>query len=175
MDPDLTNSGCKGHPKLITTPTNPLTYLLGVPLFILLGLHPLLGHIHPNTILNLLLIHFILTFSHNLSGMHLNKGGDPNTNLLPLFCLHRLLNHNHYLLLLRDNPKCLLNRTRTLTTDKPSRYILERQHALPMLWRFRRSTCDLGRSSQIDNLLLRRMKKRNWKVNPKPYHPFLRD
>jgi len=29
MDPDLTSRGCKEHPKLITTPTNPLTCLLG--------------------------------------------------------------------------------------------------------------------------------------------------
>ena len=95
MDLDLTSRGCKGHPKLITTPTNPLTYLLGVPLLILPGPHPLLGHIHLNIILNLLLICFILMFSHNLSGMHLNRGGGLNTTLLLLFCLHHLLNHNH--------------------------------------------------------------------------------
>ena len=122
------------------------SYFLGVPLLILPSPHPLLGHIHLNTILNLLLIHFILMFSHNLSGMHLIRGGGPNTTLFPLFCLHHLLNHNHYLLLLQDNPRYLLNRTQTPITDRPNRYILERQHALPMLWRFRRSTYDLGRS-----------------------------
>jgi len=146
-----------------------------VLLLILPGSDPLLGHIHLNTILNLLLIRFILMFNHNLIGMHLNKGGGPSITLLLLFYLHHLLNHNHYFLLLQDNPKCLLNQTQTPITDRPSRYILERQHALPMLWRFRRSTYDLGRSSQIANLLLRRMRKKNRKVNPKPFHPFLRD
>ena len=171
----LTSRGCKGHPWLIIAPTNLLTYLLGAPLLILLGPHLLYGLIHLNTILNLLLIRFILMFSHNLSGIHLNRGGGPNTTLLLLFCLHHLLNHNHYLLLLRDNPRCLLNQTRTPITDRPNRYILKRQHALPMLWRFKRSTYDLGRSSQIANLLLRRMRKRNRKVNPNPFHPFPRD
>lgn len=109
MDPDRTNKGCKGHPRLITTPTNPLTYLLGVPLLILPGSYPLLGHTHLNTILNLLLIRFILMFSYNLSGMHLNRGGGTSTTLLLLFYLHHLLNNNHYLLLLQDNPRCLLN------------------------------------------------------------------
>ena len=153
MGPDLTSRGCKGHPKLIITPTNPLIYLLGVLLLILPGPHLLLGLIHLNSILTLLLIRFTLMFGHNLSGMHLNQGGGPNTTLIPLFCLHHLLNHNHYLLLLQDNPRCLLNRTRTPTTDRPSRYILGRQHALTMLWRSRRSTCDLGRSFQSANLL----------------------
>ena len=175
MDPELTSRGCKGHPKLITTPTNLLTYLLGVPLLILPSPHPLLGLIYLNTILNLLLIRFILMFSHNLSGMHLSWGGGPNKTLLQLFCLHHLLNHNHFLLLLQDNPRCLLNRTRTPTTDRPNRYILERQHPLPMLLGFMRSTYDLGRSSQIENLLIRRMGKRNRQLNPKSFHPFLRD
>ena len=95
MGPDLTNRGCKEHPKLITTPTSPLTCLLGGPLLILAGPHLLLGLIHLNTILNLLLIRFTLMSSHNLSGMHLNRGGDPNTTLLLLFFLHLLLNYNH--------------------------------------------------------------------------------
>ena len=153
MDPDLINRGCKGHPKLITTPTNPLICLLGVPLLILPGPHLLRGLIHLHTTLNLLLTRFTLMPSRNLSGMHLNRGGGPSTTLLlPLFIHHRL-NHNHYLLLLQDNPRCLLNRTQTPTIDRPSRYILGRQHALPMLWRSRRSTCDLGRSFQNANLL----------------------
>jgi len=72
MDPELTSRECKGHPKLITTPIKPLPCFLGVPLLILPSPHPLLGHIHLNTILNQLLIRFILTLSHNPSGMHLS-------------------------------------------------------------------------------------------------------
>lgn len=111
MDPDLTSRGCKGHPKLIITPTNPLIYLLRAPLLILPGPHLLCGLIHLHTILNVLLIRFTLMPSHNLSGMHLNRGGGPSTTILPPFYLHYHLNHNHYLLLLQDYPRCLLNRT----------------------------------------------------------------
>ena len=124
MGPDLTSRGCKEHPKLFTTPTNPHTCLLGGLLLIPSGPHLLLGLIHLSTTLNLLLIHFTLISSHNLSGMHLNRGGRPNTTLLLLFFLHLLLNRNHYLLLLQDNPRCLLNRTQTPTIDRPSKYTL---------------------------------------------------
>ena len=145
MDPELTSMECKGHNRLITTPIEPLPCLLGVPLLILPVPHPLLGRIHLNTILNLLLICFTLMSNNNLSGMHLNRRGGPNTTLLPVFC--------HHLLLLQDNPRCLLNRTQTPTIYRSNRYTLERRHALPMLWRFRRSTYGLERSFQIANLL----------------------
>ena len=153
MDPDLNSKGCKGHPKLIITPTNPLIYLLGPPLLILLGPHLLRGLIHPHTILKLILIHFTLMPSHNLNGIHLKWGGEPNKTLLPPFCLHHRLNHNRYLLLLQYYPRFLLNRTQTPTIDRPNRYILGRQDALPMLWRSRRSTRNLERSFQSANLL----------------------
>ena len=97
MDLYLTSKGCEGHPRLITTPTNPIAYLLGVPLLILPGLHLICGLIHLNTILNPLLIRFTHMSSHNLSGMHLNRGGGPSTTLLLLACegylegLHGLL------------------------------------------------------------------------------------
>lgn len=177
MNLDLTSRECKGHPRTITTTIKPLPCLLGVPLLILPGPHPLLGHILLNTKLHKLLIRFTLMLSHSLSGIHLIRGGGPSITLLLLFCLHHLLNHNHYLLLHQENPKYLLNqtRTRTLTTDRPSKYIVEKYHARPMLWRFRRLTYDLGRFSQIANLLLRRMRKKNRKVNKKSFHPFLRD
>ena len=100
MGLDLTSRGCKGHPKIIITPTNPLIYILGAPLLILAGPHLLHGLIHLHTILNLLLIRFTHIPSHNLSGMHLNRGGGLNLTLLLPFCLHHRLNHNHYLLLL---------------------------------------------------------------------------
>ena len=125
MGPGLTSRGCKGHPKLITTPTNPLTCFLGGLLLILPSTHLLLGLIHLNTILNLLLIRFTLMSNHNLSGIHLNQGGGPNRTLLLLFFLHLLLNHNHYLFLFQDNPRCLLKRTQTPTIDSPNRYTLE--------------------------------------------------
>lgn len=45
------------------------------------------------------------SYAHpNLSGMHLIRGGGPSTTLLPLFFLHHLLNHNHYLLLHQGKP-----------------------------------------------------------------------
>ena len=175
MDLDLTSRGCKGHPKLIIAPTNLLLCLLQVPLLILPGLCLLHGLTHLNTILSPLLIRFTHLSNHSLSGMHLNRGGGPSTTLPPPFCLHHQLSHSHYLLLLQDNTKCLLNRTRTPKTDRPSRYIWEKQHALPMLWRFRRSTCDLERLFRIANLLPQRTRKINRKVNQKPFHPFLRD
>ena len=93
MDLDLTNRNCKGHPRPIITPIKPLPYLLGVPLLILPGSHLLLIpsqiHIMPNQ----LLIRFTLMISHSLSGMHLIKGGGPNTTLLLLIFLHHLPNH----------------------------------------------------------------------------------
>ncbi|MCY6525033.1 hypothetical protein, partial [Actinobacillus pleuropneumoniae] len=56
-----------------------------------------------------------------------------------------------------------------------SKDIVEKHHAQPMLWRFMRLTYDLGRFSQIANLLLRRMRKKNRKVNQNSLHLFLRD
>ena len=47
--------------------------------------------------------------SHNLSGMHLIKGGGPSTTLIPLLFLHHLLIRNHRLLLHQGNPKYLPN------------------------------------------------------------------
>ena len=99
-DLDLTSRRCKGHPKLITAPTNLLLCLPGVPLLILPGLCLLHGLTHLNTILSPLLIHFTHMSSHSLSGMHLDRGGGPSTTLLLPFCLHHQLNHSHYLLLL---------------------------------------------------------------------------
>ena len=139
MDPDLTSRECKGHPRLITTPIKPLPCLLGVPLLILPGPCLLHGLIHLSILLNPLLTLIIHMPSHSLSGVHLNRGGGPSKILLPPFCLHPLFNHNRYLLLLQGNLKCLLNRTRIPTIDRLSRYILGRPHALPMLWRSRRS------------------------------------
>lgn len=117
------------------------------------GLHLLHGLTPLNTILNPLLNCSTPMASHSLSGTHLNRGGGPSTPLLLPFCLHHQLSHNHYFLLLQDNPKCLLNWTRTLTTDRPSRYIPGKQHVLPMLWRSRRSTYDLEWLFRIANLL----------------------
>ena len=91
MDPDLTSRGCKGHPKLIIAPTNLLLCLLGVPVLILPGLCLLHGLTPLNTILNPLLIRFTPMASHSPSGMHLNRGGGPNTTLLPLIFLYHLL------------------------------------------------------------------------------------
>ena len=175
MDPDLTSKGCKGHPKLIIAPTNLLLCLLGVPLLTLPVLRLLHGLTPLNIILNPLLNRFTPMASHSLSGMHLNRGGGPNTPLLLPFCLHHQLSDNDYFLLLQDNPKFLLNRARTLTTNRPSRYISGKQHVLPMLWRSSRSTCDLERLFRIANLLPQRTRKINRKVNQRPFHPFLRD
>ena len=49
---DHINRVCKGHPMHITTPTKPQIYLLGDPLLILLGLHPLLDPMHLSIIPN---------------------------------------------------------------------------------------------------------------------------
>ena len=94
MDLDHTSRECKGHLRHTTTPTKPLPYLLGALLRILLGPHLLLGPIHLNIMPNQPLIHSTPILSHNLSGMHLIRGGGPNTTLFPLFCLHHLPNHN---------------------------------------------------------------------------------
>ena len=99
MDLDHTSRECKGHLRHTTTPIKQLPYLLGVPLLILPGPHLLLGHIHLNIMPNQLPILSTPILNHNLSGMHLIKGGGPSTTLLPLFFLHHLLNHNHCLLL----------------------------------------------------------------------------
>ena len=96
MDLDHTSRACKGHPRHITTPTKPPPYLLGAPLLILPGPHLLLGPSHLNIMPNQPPIHFNPMLSHNLSGMHLLRGGGPNTTLLQLFCLHHLPNHNSY-------------------------------------------------------------------------------
>ena len=109
MDPYPTSRECKGHPRPITTPIKPLPCLLGVPLLILPGPHPLLGRIHLHIMPNHLLICFTLMLSHSLSGIHLIRGGGPNTTLIPLLCLHHLLNCNHRLLLHQGSPKCLPN------------------------------------------------------------------
>ena len=138
-DLDLISKGCKGHHKPITTPTSRFLCLPGVPLLILHGPCLLLGLIHLSILLSPLLTLIIHMPSHNLSGVHLSRGGGPSIMLLPPFCLHLLFNRNPYLLLHPGNLKCLPNRTRTPTIDRLSRYILGRPHALPMLWRSRRS------------------------------------
>jgi len=56
--------------------------------------------------------------------------------------------------------------------DMPNRYVVEKHHVLLMLWRSRRLTYDLGRLSKIANLLLRRMRKTNRKVNQNNFPPF---
>ena len=163
MDLDHTSRECKGHLRHTTTPTKPLPYLLAALLLILPGPHLLLHPIHLNIIPNQSLIHFNPMLSHNLSGMHLIKGGGPSTTLLMLFCLHHLL--NHCLLLHQGNLKCLINQTWTWTTDRPSKYIVGNHHAQPMLWRSRRLTCKLGRFSQLASLPLRRLREIKRKVN----------
>jgi len=100
MDPDLTSRGHKGHPKLIIALTNLLLCLLGDPLLTLPGLCLLHGLTTLNTILNPLLNRFTPMANHKPSGMHLNRGGGPSSQLLPPLCLHLQLSHNHYFLLL---------------------------------------------------------------------------
>ena len=107
MDLDLTSRNCQGHPRPIMTPIKPLSCLLGVPLLILPGWHLLLVPLEIHIMPYQLLIRFTLMLSHSLSGMHLIKGGGPNITLLPLLCLHHLLNRNHRLLLHQGSPKFL--------------------------------------------------------------------
>ncbi len=147
MDLDHTSRGCKGHLRHITTLTISLPDILRDPLLILYDPCLLLDPFHLNTMPNQLLIHFKPVLSHNLSGMHLLRGGGPSTTLLLLFFLHHLLNHNHCLLLQQGNPKCPPSRNRTQTTDRLNKYIVGNNHTQHMLWRFRRLTCDLGRLS----------------------------
>ena len=105
MDLDHTSRGCKGHLRHIKTPTKSSPYLLGALLLILPGPHLLLGPSHLNIMPNQPPIPFNHMLSYNLSGMHLIRGGGPNTTLFTLFYLHHLANHNRYLLLHQGNPK----------------------------------------------------------------------
>ena len=140
MDLDHTNRGCKGHFRHTTTPTKSPPYLLRAPLLILPSPCLLLGPSHFNIMPNHLPIHLNPMLNHNLSGMHLIRGGGPNKTLFPLFCLHHLTNHNHYLLLHQSNPKCLPSQIQTRTTDKLSKCIVGNHHAQLMLWRLKKLT-----------------------------------
>ena len=101
---DHTSRVCKGHPMHITTPTKPQLYLLGDPLLILPGLHPLLGPMHLSIIPIQPASHFNLMLRHNLSGIHHSRGGGPNTTMLQLYCLHHLPNHSSYTLIHPSTP-----------------------------------------------------------------------
>ena len=98
MGLDHTNKACKGQPMHITTPTKPQPYLLGDPLLILPGLHPLLGPLHLNITPSQLASHFNHMLRHNLNGIHHPWGGGPHTTMLQLYFLHALLNHRFYTL-----------------------------------------------------------------------------
>ena len=75
MDLDYISKGCKGHLRHTTTPIKSSPYLLGPPLLVLPGPHILLSPSHLNIMPNQPPIHFNPMLNHNLSGMHLIKGG----------------------------------------------------------------------------------------------------
>ena len=157
---------CKGHPMHITTPTIPHPYLLGDPLLILPSLHLLLGPLHLSIIPNQLASHFNHMLHHNMSGVHHPRGGGPNTTMSQLYCLHHLPSHNFYTLLHLNNPRCLPSQIRTRTIDRHNKYTVERHHIQLMLWRFKKSTSDLGEYSRTTNLYLHpgRLRKKERKV-----------
>ena len=147
MSLDHTNKACKGCPTHITTQTKTQPYLLGDPLLILPGLHPLLGPMHLSITRNQPASHFNLMLYHNLNGIRHSMGGDPNTTMLQLYCLHHLPNHNSYTLLHPSNPRCLPSQIQTQTIGRLSKYTMERHHILLMLWKSKRLTKDFGESS----------------------------
>jgi len=167
--------GMQGTSQAYYNPNTVTSIPSWVPLLILPGPHLLLGPSHLNIMPNQPTIHFNPMLSHYLSGMHLIRGGGPNTTLFPLFCLRHLPNHNHYLLRVQSNPKCLPSRTKTRTIDRLSKFIVGNHHAQLMLSRSRKLTYDLGKFSQIVSLHLGRLRKIKRKVNLKKFHPFLKD
>lgn len=138
MGIDHTSKACKGHPIHINIPTPPQPYLLGDPLLILPGIHLLLGPLHISITPNQPSSHFNHTLYHNLRGMHHPRGGGPNTTMLQLYCVHHLPNHIYYTLLHPSNPRCLPSQIQTRTTDRLSKYAMERHHIQLMLWKSRR-------------------------------------
>ena len=151
-----TSRAWKGHPMHITTLTRTHPFPLGAPLLIPPGLHILLGLLHLSTIPSWPASHFSHMLHHNLSGKHHPRGGGPHTTMLQLYCLHHLLNHKFYTLLHLNNLRCLPSRIRTRTTDGHRKSTVERHPILLMLWRFRKSTWDLGEYSRTTNVHLHR-------------------
>ena len=147
MGLDHTKRACKGHPMHITTPTRPWPFPLGDPLLILPVQHLLLGPLHLSIIPSRPTSHFSHMLHHSLSGMHCPRGGGPHTIMLQLYCLSHLLKHNFYTLLHLNNLRCLPSWIQTRTTDRHNKYTVERHPILLMLWRFKKSTYDIGEYS----------------------------
>ena len=140
MGLERTRRACKGHPMHIKTLTKTHTFCFGGPLLIPFGLHLLLGILHLSIIPSRPTSHFSHILLHSLNGMHHPRGGGPHTTMLQLYCLHLLLNHNFYTLLHLNNLRCLPSQIQIQTTDRHTKYTVERHPILLILWRFRKST-----------------------------------
>lgn len=129
---------CKDHAMHVIDPTKPQLHLLGDPLLIPPGLHPLLGPMHLSTIPSKPTDHFNLIISHNISGIPHLRGGSPNSTMLHLYCLHHLPNHNSCTLLHLGNPRCSPSEVQTETIGRLNKHTMERHHTQLMLLKFRR-------------------------------------
>ncbi len=123
---DHTSRVCKDHPMHITDPTKPQLHLIGDPLLILPGLHPLLGPMHLNTIPSQPANHSNLKIRHNISGIPHPRGGGPNSTMFQLYCLHHLPNRNSCTLLHLGNPRCLPSQMQTQTIGRLNKHTVDR-------------------------------------------------